>query len=170
MSSENQGPLSIELALSDTKTAVPLVAHDHMTVLRLVNVTQKTVDRPNGAGQGAQINFEFTLVEPVPSADGAGIVPGAFGSTIFETVPLYAKADAKNPNWFKEKISKILDALLGTGDPGNTKGKPPRPNLSAQLVPDLIGKTVVAKIKVDTYEGVTRNKIDTYTFPGDVNM
>src|SRR6266446_1307769 len=156
---DNQ-PLSISLNLSGTKTAIPMVKDGEMVKLRLVSLSQIKGDKGNS------LRFEFDLVDPAPDTEGSTINPGAFGSKIFENVAMYAKPDAKDPKWYEKKISNIVDGLLGTGDAGNKKGKPTRPDLSAELVPQLIGKELVVKMKVQQDDNFTGNRLGTITFPG----
>jgi hypothetical protein len=155
-------PLDISLNLSEAKTAVPMVADNTMVRLRLVSLTQIKGEKGNS------LRFEYDLVDPAPDSDGGTINPGSFGSKIFENVALYAKPDAKDPRWFEKVIAQRVDALLGTGDAENKKGKPTRPDLSAQLVPQLIGKELVAKMRVQQDEVFTGNRIATVTYPGDI--
>jgi hypothetical protein len=154
-------PLDISINLGDTKTAVPTVADGTLVNLRLVSLTQGSNEK------GKSLQWEYDLVDPAPDTDGGTIKPGDFGSKIFEHIALYAKPEAKDQKWFEKRIAARLDALLGTGDKGNSKGKPERPNLNAALVPELIGRTLIAKMKVrkDEYGG---NEIGTVTFPGDI--
>ncbi len=158
----NEEPLSIDMNLSGTKTAIPMIADGTMTQLRLVSLKQTRNEK------GPSLNFEYDLVDPAPDSDGGTINPGAFGSKIFEQIQMYAKPDAKDPKWYEKKIAQRVDALLGTGDEGNKKGKPTRPNLSADLVSQLIGKVLVAKMKVQSDDLYTGNRIQTVTFPGDI--
>jgi hypothetical protein len=158
---DNQ-PLSISLNLSGTKTAVPMVQDGAMVRLRLISLVQLNGEK------GPSLKWEYDLVEPAPDSEGGTIQPGAFGSKIFEQIAMYAKPDAKDPKWFEKNIAKRIDALLGTGDEGNKKGKQVRPNLSAELVPQLIGKELVAKMQVQQDANFTGNRIQTVTFPGDI--
>jgi hypothetical protein len=157
---DNQ-PLDISLNLGDTKTAVPMVKDGELVSLRLANLGQVTTEK------GKSLKFEYDLVNPAPDTDGGVINPGSMGSKIFENIQLYAKADAKDPKWYEKRIASRIDALLGTGDKDNKKNKPPRPDLNAKLVPELLGKTLVAKMRVRTGE-YTGNEIATVTFPGDI--
>lgn len=155
-------PLDISLNLSEAKTAVPMVADNTMVRLRLVSLTQLKGDKGNS------LRFEYDLCDPAPDTEGGTINPGAFGSKIFENVALYAKPDAKDPRWFEKIVAQRIDALLGTGDKDNKKGKPTRPDLSSQLVPQLIGKELVAKMRVQQDEAFTGNRVATVTYPGDI--
>jgi hypothetical protein len=155
-------PLSISLNLSGTKTAIPMVQDGAMVRLRLLSLTQVAGDKGNS------LKFEYDLLDPAPDTEGGTINPGAFGSKIFEQVAMYAKPDAKDPTWFHKVIAQRIDALLGTGDEGNKKGKPTRPDLSSELVPQLIGKELVAKMKVQQDDNFTGNRIASVTYPGDI--
>jgi hypothetical protein len=155
----NEAPLSISLSLNEVKTSIPIVADGTMVKARLKNISQQVVEN-----KGNSTKWEYTLVDPAPTVEGGTVEPGF---PVFENIQLYAKADAKNPHWFVEKIARRIDGLLGTGDRGNKKGKPERPEFNAETVAMLIGKEVILKLKVKTgeYEG---NEIDKAIFPGDL--
>ena len=157
----DQQPLDISLNLGDTKTAVPMVKDGELVELRLKSLTQQVGEK------GKSLRFEYDLVNPAPDSEGGTIMPGAMGSKVFENIQLYAKPDAKDPKWYEKRIASRNDAHLGTGDRDNKKGKEVRPDLTAQLVPVLIGKTLVAKMRVRTGE-YTGNEIASVTFPGDI--
>ena len=74
----------------------------------------------------------------------------------------------KTQSGLEESIAQRIDALLGTGDKDNKKGKPARPDLSGQLVPQLIGKELVAKMRVQQDDAFTGNRVATVTYPGDI--
>lgn len=158
---DNQ-PLDISLNLSGTKTAVPMFADGTSVRLRLVALSQIKGEKGN------TLRFEYELMDPAADTEGGTINPGAFGSKFFDNIALYAKPDAKDPKWFEKTIAQRIDALLGTGDVGNKKGKPQRPDLSPQLVPQLIGKELIAKMKVQADDNFTGNRIQTVTYPGDI--
>lgn len=154
----NEAPLSINLDLGSVKTSVPIIVDGTMVKVRLKNISQQQTEK------GQSTKWEYTLVDPAPTIDGGQVQPGF---PIFENIQLYAKPDAKNPNWFVEKIARRIDGLLGTGDEGNKKGKPSRPAFNGETVAMLIGKETLLKLKVKTgeYEG---NEIDKGYFPGDL--
>lgn len=157
-------PLSVSFDLSGVKTTVPLIKDKTNVRLRLKDVKEEQKEK------GAVLTWEWNLVAPAPieGEPDKFIQPGEFGSTIFETIPLYAKPDAKRPTWFLEKIARRVDALLGTGDAGNSKGKPERPPLTQETVASLIGKEIVALMKVRREDGYVGNDIDRSEFPADV--
>lgn len=159
------GPLSISLPTSTTKTGVPMFADNTYVHFRLTELTSS-----HNEGKGDVIKFKWELIDEAASVDsqrgeGETIKPGKFGSTYFENVPLYDKntdpANPQVPDWAVKKICARLDALLDTGDPGNKKGKEPRPEFNADLVPNLLGKSVWAmmKVKGGEYEGNEISKI-----------
>ena len=154
-------PLDISLKLGSTKTAIPAFADNSMVVLRLISLSQQKGEKGN------TLRFEYDLVEPATDTEGNPIKPGDFGSKVFENIALYAKPDAKDPLWYEKRISARVDSLLGTGDRGNSKGKPERPDLDAKLVPQLIGKILIAKMRLrkDDFGG---SEISSTTFPGDI--
>src|SRR5213078_62613 len=87
-------PLDISLKLGGTKTAIPAFADNSMVVLRLVSLSQQKGEKVN------TLRFEYDLVEPATDSEGGQIKPGDFGSKVFENIALYAKADAKDPQWY----------------------------------------------------------------------
>lgn len=161
MPNENEGPLDISLDLSQTKTQVPLIADGVMVELRLANITKQT------SPKGDSLKFEYDITQPVPNTEGGQILPGAMGAKQFENIQLYAKPDAKDPKWFEKKIATRMDALLGTGDAENTKGKPDRPQFNSDTAALMVGKTMLVKMKVKTGEYVG-NEFGAVYFPGDI--
>ena len=157
-------PLSISLDTVGARTSVPLIANGQYCEFRLTELNQITVE-----GKGDATKWKFELVKPTVTTDGRPLSPGEFGATQFVTIQLYAKPDAKNPTWFVEKIAKYQDALLGTGDANNSKGKPARPAFNADCVAQMLGKTLIAKVGVRTYEGNDSNEFTTVSFPADVS-
>lgn len=156
------GPLSFNLDISKAQTEIPLFAENQYVEMRFTELTQNTVE-----GKGNVLKWRWELVSPAASSTGAPITPGAFGSTYFENIQLYAKEGSKKPDWYKERIAKRTDALLGTGDANNTKGKPQRPDFTPELVPQLIGKTAFIRFKVRTGE-YTGNEIDDIRHPSEM--
>ena len=159
--SDNQ-PLSISLDTAGAKTSVPLIANGQYCEFRLTDLSMQSTDKGNVT------KWKFELVKPTVTTDGRPLNPGEFGATQFVNIQLYAKPDAKNPQWFVEKIARYQDALLGTGDAGNTKGKPARPTFDASCVQQMLGKTLIAKVGVRTYEGNDSNEFATVSFPADI--
>lgn len=158
------GPLDISIDTTATKTVVPFYVERSYVKQRLAKCNVEDVE-----GKGKQIKFEFNLVDPAPDQDGGTILPGKPGGFVFVNVQLYDKntKDGSVPAWATEKIAKIQDALLGTGDVDNKKGKPPRPPLNAESVAMMIGKECFMQFKNKTGE-YTGQDVSSFTFVGDV--
>jgi hypothetical protein len=163
MATQNEGPLDISLDLSNKSTVTPMVADGQLARWRFVKASKATSDK------GDMIKFEYDLVEPAPDTEGGQIKPGAMGSKFFENIALFDKNTPKGtvPGWAEERIAKRMDALLGTGDPNNKKGKPTRPVFNSETVSQMIGKELVAKMKVRTGDFIA-NEFGQVYFPGDI--
>lgn len=164
MPDQNTGPLDISMNLSGTKTAVPMIAEGHFATFRLVGLTQQNSEK------GPMLKWEYDLVNPAPNSEGGTIEPGKMGAKFFENVALFDKNTPAGtwPEWAQKRVCQRIDALLGTGDKGNAKGKPERPDLNSALVPTLIGKTLVGKMKVRSGDYVG-NEFSNVFFPGDIS-
>jgi hypothetical protein len=150
---ENQ-PLNTNLNLSKVKTTIPLIQDGTMVKVRLADITETQRD-------GATIiKMEFRLVDGAPTDDGHQIGAG---------FPLFVNFDT-SLEFLQQKMARFIDGLLGTGDEGNKRGKPARPDLTPELVPTLIGKEAVAKVivtrsKKSDYVG---NDVQGLTYLGDL--
>lgn len=166
MASENSGPLDINLDLSKTKTTVPMIADGHLCELRLEKVAQKQASD----NKGNMVVFEWKITQPCPNTEGGQIKPGEMGATIFDNIALFDKNTPAGtvPEWASRRIAQRIDAVLGTGDEGNPKGKPSRPAFNAETVSQMIGKVMVAKMKVKGGD-FPGNELGTLTFPGDIS-
>lgn len=160
------GPLNISIATDQTKTNIPMFVEKTYVKVRFAKVQQDSVP-----DKGDVIKFEFDLVDPAPNQEGGTILPGQMGSKVFVSVQLYDKNTKPGdpaPKWATERICKIQDAFLGTGDPDNKKNKPPRPPFNAELVPSLIGQIAFLQFKNGVGEYSGKQDVSSYTFPGDV--
>jgi hypothetical protein len=147
-------PLNITINLKEVTTALPLIVDGTAAHVRVKNISQ--VDR-DGA---VIVKWELVLTEPAPTVDGAQANAG---------FPLFINFDTSQ-EWMLQKMAKFIDGFLGTGDRGNKKGKPERPDLDARVAADLIGKESLAKIviqksKKTDYVG---NDISSLTYPADL--
>lgn len=153
-------PVSISMDLTKHKTTVPVISNDRWVKARLANLGQVANEK------GQMLKWEYHLLEPAPTTDGGTVNPGF---PIFENITLYSKDTPPGqwPDFAKTKVCKRVDALLGTGDPGNKAGRPERPAFSGELVPVLIGKELYLQLTAKTgdYEG---NDIKQVRFPADM--
>lgn len=154
-------PLSFDLNTADAKTTLPAFNPTDYVQWRFTGVKET----PNENGN--VLTFEFDLAAPAATVDGGVLKPGDFGAKHFHRVFLYAKDTPKGviPERAKQDIAKLQDALLGTGDVGNAKGKPVRPAFNGNTVGSMVGSVLYAKMKVDGEYG---NKFGHLMFPGDM--
>lgn len=138
-------PLSISLNLAGVKTTRPIIADGHWCKVRFANCKESVNEK------GTSLNFEFHLLDPAPTTDGKQVSPGF---PVFRNVALYDKNTPKGvtPDWVLPLVSKIVDACLGTGDPDNDKGRPPRPEFNQALISVLVGKELMIQVKAKTGE------------------
>jgi hypothetical protein len=147
-------PLSISLNLTDISTAVPLIADGTVARVRLRNISQTERDG------NPVIKWELALAEPATTTEGDQVRVG---------FPIFISFDTSQ-EFLMQKMARFVDGFLGTGDPNNKKGKPPRPQFNAQIVSQMIGAEAMAKITVikskkSDYVG---NDISTITYLGDL--
>jgi hypothetical protein len=147
-------PLNITINLKEVTTALPLIIDGTTARVRVKNISQQDRDGV------VLVKWELALTEPAPTVEGNHANPG---------FPLFINFDTSQ-EWMLQKMAKFIDGFLGTGDRGNKKGKPERPDLDAHVAADLIGKESLAKIviqksKKTDYVG---NDISTLTYPGDL--
>jgi hypothetical protein len=128
---DNQ-PLNIDLDLTNISTAVPVVANNTTAKVRLRNITQQDRDGT------PIIRWEFALSEPAAAEDGTLVQAGHLIFVSFDT----------SQDWLKQKMARFVDGMLGTGDKGNTKGRPERPRFNAETVSQMLGKEALARITV----------------------
>lgn len=161
-----QGPLNLSLDTQTAKTSVPKFLEGIHVKMRLTAINQDTVE-----GKGQVIKFAYELVDPAPQQDSQEpLLPGAFGSKVFDSVQLYDKNTKPGdpaPSWSINKICARQDGFLGTGDEGNKKGKPTRPKFDAECVSKMLGQVAFFKFKNKTgdYDG---QDIASITHPSDV--
>lgn len=157
------GPISINIPTTEAQTSVPQIAAGSLAQLRLVGIT------PTQNEKGSLLKWEYALVEPVAKQGGGEIKPGDFGSKIFENISLYGKDTPAGeiPTWAVQRIAVRQDGLLGTGDPGNSKNKPARPAFTSELIPQLIGLTLIAKFRARK-DDPNQTEIGDVFYPGDV--
>lgn len=125
-------PLNINLDLSQVVTTVPLIADGQTPLVRLKNISQGDRDG------NVVIKWEFALVEPALAQDGTEVRPG---------FPLFATFDISH-DFLVQRMTRFMDAILGTGDASNAKGRPARPRFNAETVSQMLGAEVYARIVV----------------------
>lgn len=156
-------PLSIKMNTAGATTAIPLIADGTTCKFRLKSLGQS---EKGDNDQWSRLVFEFVTTDPAPTQEGKQV---QLGFPVFVRLPLGSKEDPANvPEWVSRVSATIEDALLGTGDADNEKGKPQRPELNAELIPSLIGKELIAKVKIRKADNFIGNDLGDYMFPGDL--
>ncbi len=153
-------PLSISLPTSTTKTSLPMIRDGSVVKVSYQGAKQKTIE-----GKGDIIEHEFHLVEPAQSTDGEVINPGKLGSKLFHPIFLFGGEDPMTRA--TRSTNRILDALLGTGDPGSSK--PSRPEFNESLVNQMKGATCYVNVKVPTREGAMGNEISSFRHESEIS-
>ena len=145
-------PLEIDLDLSGVSTAQPLIRHGHVGRVRLADISGVK----NDSNQTVALKWEFRLVEPAPAQDAEGSpLPD-----VNANYPIFVRINL-GQDFLLVKQAKFMDALLGTGDKNNTKGKPDRPNLNAAVVASMVGREAIARVSVSHGKtGYVGNDID----------
>lgn len=159
------GPLSIQLNTA-VKTSVPAFQPNQLIAFRCADIQEGQTDK------GKTIKFTWELVEPSPSTDPEKpIMPNAFGSKVFDTVFLYDKNTPPDqiPDRAIAAVAARQDAVLGTGEPDNKKGKTVRPPFNAECVQAMLGQISYLQFRPAKDDG-TGQDIKSFTYPGDVKQ
>lgn len=158
----NSLPLDISLNLAGVSTAAPMIADGQIVHVRFANGTMEVKEK------GKMLKFEYHLLEPAPTSDGNQLKPGF---PLFEYITLYGKdtPPGEVPEWAQKKISRIIDAFLGTGDVDNKAGRPTRPDFNADTLAKMIGAEAYAKMKIGKDDdGNPRSNISQIINPADM--
>lgn len=137
-------PLNIEVQLEGVETTLPLLKDGDYRV----QVKESSID-PNKDQTGLNWNLTLGIVDPVEAEDGRQVNPGF---PLFMTLALQARPDSKDPEAFKRSIGETVDALFGTS-------KSDRPAFNRALATEAVGKTALATVYIDTWNGNRNNKV-----------
>lgn len=153
-------PLSISMELGDVKTGIPILLNNHIALCTVESIDQLKYEK------GPGVRFKFKLAEECPTNDGKTV---SAGFPVSANIWGFDKntPEGEWPERSKQAIARYLDAIFGTGDPGNTKGKPPRPALDGATVADAIGKPVLLKFKAVPDGQYAGTEITAAYFPSD---
>lgn len=137
-------PLNISLDLTNVETTLPILPDGDYRF----QIAESAIV-PNKDATGYNWKLKLGLADPATAVDGRPVAPNF---PVFHTMALQAREDSNDKEAFKRSIGEAIDAIYGT-DKSN------RPNFNAQLVQDVVGKTVKATIAIDTYQGNQNNKV-----------
>lgn len=148
------GPLNINMNLAETKTALPVITDGSLVPIKLLSVDgHLREDDPSKP----ETKWTFATTAPAPTTDGDSVAPGF---KLISRIQLYAKETTENKTWFQQKIARFIDALCGTGDKDNKKGRPERPPFNDDTIAKMIGLECFAKVTISRDQnGVDRNEI-----------
>jgi hypothetical protein len=157
----DQAPLSTSFDTTQVKTGKPIIVDGWQGKVRFAKCSENEL-----TGKGKVITFEFHLLTPAPTTEGKQVVPPF---PLFGKVFLFGK-DGEQAVMERAltQICRIQDAFLGTGDPGNSKGKPQRPAFDTQCVADMTGKECYVKVKANVGGEFEGNDITKYTALADM--
>lgn len=145
-----QDPLSISIPLSGVETDYPLLpAGDYELMVQESNAI------PNKDNTAWQWKLGLVTTNPVTAIDGREMKTG---TKLTHFIPLAAKPDSKDPDWWMRNLCSTIDGIFGTN-------KENRPTFDGALVQKALGARVVCAVKVETFDGQTRNKIQTFKHP-----
>lgn len=142
----SQVPLSISLPTSTAKTTVPLIAEGQFVKWQLKSVKEDTNDN------GKFLTFTCQLAAPTVTTEGEPLTPDSpVGNMFWHKIYLY---DKNHPGVVPPRaitgVCQLIDAVLGTGDANNTKGKPARPEFDDSTIAAMTNQTFYAKMRVRT--------------------
>lgn len=157
-----QAPLSIAMELGDVKTAIPILQNDAIAAAVVENITQFDHEK------GPIVTFKYKLTEECPTHGGGDPVKPGF--PVSARICLFDKNTPKGeiPQRSRENIARHIDAIFGTGDPGNKANKPSRPGLSIETVAEAIGKPVMLRFKAIPDGEYAGTEIKGAYFPPDM--
>lgn len=157
----DQAPLSTSFDTTQVKTGKPIIVDGHQMKVRFAKCSESSNDK------GKMLTFEFHTLTPCPTTEGKQTSPPF---PLFHRCSFYGKdGEAAAMERALTTICKIQDAFLGTGDVGNSKGKPQRPYFDAQAVADMTGKDAYVKVKANVGGEFEGNDITKYIALADMS-
>lgn len=139
-----QDPLQINVPLAGVETSLPLLPERDYPV----QCSESTVD-PNKDKTGFNWNLVLNTTEQITSTDGREVKPNF---PLYFVAALQPREDSKDVEAFRRNLSEAVDALYGST-------KENRPDFSREVVNSAVGKTCIAHVFIDQYQGRDLNKI-----------
>jgi hypothetical protein len=145
-----QDPLQINVQLKGVDTDFPLIPEGDYEL----QVVASTVD-PNKDKTGLNWNLTLATTSPITGVDGRDV---KVGTKLFAVNALQAREDSKDAQAFIRSLGETVDAIFGTD-------KNTRPDFSQEVVSSALGKTVLAHVIIDEYQGNKNNKVRRFKKP-----
>jgi hypothetical protein len=139
-----QDPLNISVPLAGVDTSLPLLPEGDY----IVQCSESTID-PNKEKTGYNWNLVLNTTEVITSTDNREIKPNF---PLYFVAALQPREDSKDVEAFRRSLGEAVDALYGTT-------KENRPDFSREVVQSSVGKTCVAHVYIDNWQGRDLNKI-----------
>lgn len=158
----NTGPLSTAFNLSGVSTARPVIADGHLCHARFAGVKLLPTEKGN------MMSWEFHLLDEAPTGElGKSVKPGF---SLNERIYLYGKdvPPGEIPPRAIVNMCKIIDAILGTDNPENKKGRPVRPDFSTDSIEQTVAKMNEAMLAQEVWFIVKVKNDDKYGAQNDI--
>jgi hypothetical protein len=139
-----QDPLNINVPLAGVETSLPIIPEADY----VVQCSESTVD-PNKDKTGYNWNIVVNTTDVIKSTDGREVKPNF---PLYLAMALQPREDSKDQEAFRRTLGEAVDALYGTT-------KENRPDMSREVVNGAVGRTCIAHVFIDTYQGRELNKI-----------
>jgi hypothetical protein len=137
-------PLSISITTAGVETSLPLLPEADY----IMQVSESSID-PNKDNNGLNWNLKLVTTTETTSTDGRTVKPNF---PVYTVSALQAREDSKDKEAFIRGLGQNIDAIFGTD-------KTTRPDFNKALADAALGKTVIAHVIIDTYQGRQNNKI-----------
>ena len=149
-------PLSLNVQLAGVDTRMPILPEtEYLFQFAKAQVV------PNKDETGRNLEVTFNLAQEATSTTGKAIAPGF---PIKSYYPLQASEKSKSPEFFREQLAGLIDAVFGR-DPEDHAN---RPDLTGELVQQMLGRNVIAKVVIDNFNDRESNKISRLRAATDV--
>lgn len=136
--------MSFNVPVAGVSTEVPLLPEGDV----LLQIVESTVE-PNKDKVGLNWKLKAVTTTPLKSVDGRDIAPNF---PLYHTMALQAKDGSTDPEAFRRSLSEAVDAIFGT-----TKDN--RPDINRPLVDSAVGRSVIAHVYIDEWQGKQNNKV-----------
>ena len=137
-------PLQVAIPLKGVESSLPLLPEADYPL----QCSESSID-PNKDKTGYNWNLKLCTTEVYVSTDGREVKPNF---PFYFTLALQPREESKDKDAYVRNLCEAVDALFGTT-------KEDRPEMSRDLVTSAVGKSCIAHVFIDNYQGRDNNKI-----------